>query len=57
MNSLFVAGISVFLLILGYVFYSRKVKQWLGVDDNEPVVGSGVILLAALVFLYGITRK
>jgi len=37
MNSLFVAGISVFLLVLGYVFYSRKVKEWLGVDDNEPV--------------------
>ncbi len=37
MNSLFVAGVSVFSLLLGYVFYSRKVKQWLGVDDNEPV--------------------
>jgi carbon starvation protein len=37
MNSLFVVGVSVLLLILGYVFYSRKVKQWLGVDDNEPV--------------------
>jgi len=36
-NSLFVAGVSVFSLLLGYVFYSRKVKQWLGVDDNEPV--------------------
>ena len=37
MNSLLVAGVSVFLLVLGYVFYSRKVKQWLGVDDAEPV--------------------
>jgi carbon starvation protein len=35
MSSLFVAGISVFLLILGYVFYSKKVKQWIGLDDNE----------------------
>ncbi len=37
MNSLFVAGAAIFLLLLGFVFYSRKVKQWLGVDDNEPV--------------------
>ncbi len=37
MNSLIVAGVSVFLLVLGYIFYSRKVKQWLGVDDDEPV--------------------
>jgi carbon starvation protein len=37
MNSLFIAGAAVFLLFLGYVFYSRKVKQWLGVDDNEAV--------------------
>ncbi|UCG47559.1 MAG: carbon starvation protein A [Phycisphaerales bacterium] len=35
MNSLFVAGVAVFLLLLGYVFYSRKVKQWVGLDDNE----------------------
>ncbi len=35
MNSLFVSGIAVFLLILGYIFYSRKVKQWVGLDDNE----------------------
>jgi len=35
MNSLTVAGIAVFLLLLGYIFYSRKVKQWIGVDDNE----------------------
>ena len=35
MNSLFVAGIAVFLLSLGYVFYSRKVKQWIGFDDNQ----------------------
>jgi carbon starvation protein len=34
MNSLFVAGIAIFLLLLGYIFYSRKVKQWIGVDDN-----------------------
>ena len=37
MSSLFVAVVATFLLILGYVFYSRKVKQWLDVDDNEPV--------------------
>jgi len=37
MNSLLVAGTALFLLLLGYVFYSRKVKQWLGVDDNEAV--------------------
>ncbi len=35
MSSLFVAGIALFLLLLGYVFYSRKVKQWVGVDDNQ----------------------
>ena len=35
MNSLFVAGIAVFLLLLGYIFYSRKVKQWIGLDDNQ----------------------
>jgi carbon starvation protein len=35
MSSLLVAGVSVFLLLLGYLFYSRKVKQWIGVDDNE----------------------
>ncbi|MHC4544478.1 MAG: carbon starvation CstA family protein [Planctomycetota bacterium] len=35
MSSLFVAGVSVFLLILGYIFYSKKVKQWIGLDDNE----------------------
>jgi carbon starvation protein len=37
MSSLFIAGTALFLLLLGFVFYSRKVKQWLGVDDNEPV--------------------
>jgi carbon starvation protein len=35
MSSLIVAGCSVFLLILGYIFYSKKVKQWIGLDDNE----------------------
>ncbi len=35
MNSLVVAGIAIFLLLLGYIFYSRKVKQWIGVDDNQ----------------------
>jgi carbon starvation protein len=35
MSSLLVTGVSVFLLILGYVFYSKKVKQWTGLDDNE----------------------
>ncbi len=35
MNSLLVAGVAVYLLLLGYIFYSRKVKQWLGLDDNE----------------------
>jgi len=35
MNSLVVAGIAVFLLLLGYIFYSRKVKQWIGLDDNQ----------------------
>jgi len=35
MNSLVVAGIAVFLLLLGYIFYSRKVKEWVGLDDNE----------------------
>jgi carbon starvation protein len=35
MSSLIVAGVSVLLLVLGYIFYSRKVKQWIGLDDNE----------------------
>ena len=35
MNSLVIAGIAVFLLLLGYIFYSRKVKQWVGLDENE----------------------
>jgi len=35
MSSLIVAGIAVFLLLLGYIFYSRKVKLWIGVDDSE----------------------
>jgi len=35
MSSLFVAGIALFLLLLGYVFYSRKVKEWVGVDDYQ----------------------
>ena len=35
MNSLLVAGIAVLLLLLGYVFYSRRVKQWVGVDDSQ----------------------
>ena len=36
MDSLSVTAISIFLLILGYIFYSRKVKGWVGLDDNEP---------------------
>jgi len=35
MNSLFVAGVSVLLLGLGYIFYSKRVKQWIGLNDNE----------------------
>ena len=35
MDSLLVAAVSVVLLVLGYVFYSRKVKQWIGLDDSE----------------------
>ncbi|MHC4486908.1 MAG: carbon starvation CstA family protein, partial [Planctomycetota bacterium] len=35
MNSLLVAGIAVLLLLSGYIFYSRKVKQWIGLDDNQ----------------------
>jgi len=35
MNALSVSGIAFFLLLLGYIFYSRKVKQWIGLDDNE----------------------
>jgi len=35
MDSLIIAGITVFLLVLGYVFYSRRVKDWIGLDDNE----------------------
>ncbi|HUS71658.1 MAG TPA: carbon starvation CstA family protein [Sedimentisphaerales bacterium] len=35
MSSLIVAGVSILLLALGYIFYSKKVKQWIGLDDNE----------------------
>jgi len=35
MNSLVITGIAVFLLLLGYIFYSRKVKEWVGLDENE----------------------
>ncbi|UCE99905.1 MAG: carbon starvation protein A, partial [Planctomycetota bacterium] len=35
MSSLVVAGVAVFLLFLGYVFYSRKVKDWIGLDDSQ----------------------
>ncbi len=35
MSSLVVAGVAVFLLFLGYVFYSRKVKNWIGLDDSQ----------------------
>lgn len=37
MSSLWMVGISIALLVLGYVFYTKKVKQWIGVDDDEPV--------------------
>jgi predicted unusual protein kinase regulating ubiquinone biosynthesis (AarF/ABC1/UbiB family) len=40
--------VSVGVLFVGSKFF---------VDDDETLVGSGVILLAVLVFLYGITRK
>ncbi|UCF43495.1 MAG: carbon starvation protein A [Planctomycetota bacterium] len=35
MSSLVVAGTGIFLLFLGYVFYSRKVKDWIGLDDSQ----------------------
>jgi len=35
MNALLVAAIALFLLLLGYLLYSRKVKQWIGLDDSE----------------------
>ena len=35
MDSLLVAVVSIFLLVSGYIFYSRKVKLWVGLDDNE----------------------
>ena len=35
MSSLVVAGAAVFLLFLGYLFYSRKVKKWIGLDDDR----------------------
>ena len=34
MNSLLVVAIAVFLLLMGYVFYSRKVKEWIGLDEE-----------------------
>ena len=35
MSSLVVAGAACFLLFLGYVFYSRKVRGWIGLDDSQ----------------------
>jgi len=35
MSSLLVAGISIFALFLGYVFYSRKIVKWIGLDDSQ----------------------
>ncbi|MHC4647557.1 MAG: carbon starvation CstA family protein [Planctomycetota bacterium] len=35
MSSLLVAGVAIFLLLLGYIWYGSKVKQWIGVDDSE----------------------
>ncbi len=35
MSALLVAAVALFLLLLGYIFYSRKVKQWIGFDDSE----------------------
>jgi carbon starvation protein len=35
MNSLLIAAIAFFLLLLGYIFYSRKVERWVGLDENE----------------------
>jgi len=36
MNSLLVVSIALLLLLLGYVFYSRIVARWLGLDYEEP---------------------
>ena len=36
MDSLLITAGAVLLLILGYLFYSKKVKQWIGLDDNQP---------------------
>ena len=35
MNALLVAGIAVLFLWVGYVFYSRKVSDWLGLDPER----------------------
>ncbi len=35
MSSLLLAGISIFALLLGYVFYSRKIVKWIGLDDSQ----------------------
>ena len=35
MNALLLAGIGVLLLWIGYVFYSRKVAEWLGIDHER----------------------
>jgi len=35
MNSLFITAIALFLLLLGYIFYSQKVKRWVGLEENE----------------------
>ena len=35
MSSLLLAGISIFALFLGYVFYSRKIIKWIGLDNSQ----------------------
>lgn len=46
MSSLLLAGVSIFVLFLGYVFYSRKIVKWIGLDNSQAtpavVINDGV---------------
>ena len=35
MSSLLITSLAIAALIAGYIFYSKKVKQWVGLDENE----------------------
>ena len=37
MSSLLITSLAIAALIAGYIFYSKKVKQWVGLDENEEM--------------------